>query len=86
MTKPSLFDELGSGTCPQGAGESPAHLPRSAWNEVPQETFLSWTWAEQLAYSAARDEDTAAHEDDPERREWFLRRAQLYKEEIDVTK
>lgn len=33
--------------------------PESEWREVPAARFLSWTLGEQLAYCAARDDDSA---------------------------
>ena len=84
MSEPSLFDDLeGGAPCQDEAGESPDYAPRSEWHEVPQATFLAWSERRQLEYCAARDEDSAAHEDDPERRAWYLWRANAYKEMIE---
>ena len=52
----------------------------SEWQEVPQARFLSWTDAEQLAYCAARDRDSASHEDDPWWCAFYVERAQKYEE------
>jgi hypothetical protein len=57
-------------------GKSPA---RSAWREVPQALFMSWSDAMQLKYCAARDRDSATtarlRGEDPE---FYLRRAESY--------
>src|SRR3972149_2177455 len=61
---------------PSGMGEvevgSPPYLLCSTWQEVPQTHFLSWSEIEQLAYCAARDENSAAYEDDLEIKAWYL--------------
>ena len=49
----------------------------SAWHEVPAALFLSWSPARQLAYCAARDEDSALLGEDAE---WFRQRADNYRE------
>jgi hypothetical protein len=83
-TQPDLFNDLGGGPCDH-ARESPAHyLPPSAWQEVPQPVFLSWSDARQLAYCAARDTDAAQY--DLPNAEFFRARAQTYKEMINGAK
>lgn len=56
---------------------------RSGWNEVPQPLFLSWSVGMQLAYCAARDYDSAEHEDDPKWCQFFIARAQEYERMLD---
>lgn len=52
----------------------------SAWQEVPQALFLSWSPARQAAYCAARDEDSAEHSLTYDEALWYLARAKSYKE------
>lgn len=54
--------------------------PRSAWQEVSQTTFLSWSEAEQLDYCARRDDDSAAHAPTERDAEFFRNRANDYRE------
>lgn len=65
MDQPTFFDDA-------------ADLPVSDWQEVPQARFLSWSDEMQRAYCAARDDDSAAHADDPWLEEFYLRRAIAY--------
>lgn len=79
----ALDDNSGGEPCSQ-AGESPAtydadDLPRSAWREVPQALFLSWSEARQLSYCAARDEDAALHATTLEEARWYQARARSYR-------
>lgn len=59
-------------------GLNPSGSDLSTWQEVPAARFLSWTRREQLAYCAARDEDSAAHEASPEWQLFYLERAAAY--------
>ncbi len=68
----SLFDEL-------SLTDEPEEQPE--WQEVPQERFLSWLPAMQLAYCAARDIDAASRAISAEEIEWYLARARAYQEE-----
>ena len=61
--------------CPKGVSSSPV------WQEVPQALYLSWSEPMQLAYCARRDEDMAQHAEE-EDRQFYLDRAQMYKEGI----
>lgn len=54
----------------------------STWHEVPQALFDSWSEARQLAYCAARDEDSAAQASTLEELNWYRDRANAYKEMI----
>ncbi|MCR4301822.1 MAG: hypothetical protein NUV51_09450 [Sulfuricaulis sp.] len=54
-------------------------LPPSIWQEVPAARFLSWTWREQLAYCAARDEDSAKHAENDEWQQFYENRARGYR-------
>jgi hypothetical protein len=81
IEQPDLFDvdEEGGAPCPQ-AGESPAAT--SSWREVPQVLFDSWPEKQQLAYCAARDEDSARYAEG-EWRELYAARAATYRERLD---
>lgn len=59
---------------------SPVDLPPSTWREVPQARFLSWTPAEQMAYCAVRDEDSASHEASPTWLRFYIERAESYRD------
>lgn len=62
--------------------DPPAYAPRSAWKEVDQNIFLSWSHRHQLAYCMARDLDTAAHAEEQSDKDFFTNRANDYKEMI----
>lgn len=53
--------------------------PRSAWLEVPQARFLSWSAEMQLAYCAARDEDSATYDHEDVWKQFYLQRAETYR-------
>ena len=50
------------------------------WREVPQALFLSWSPARQLAYCAARDEDSVLSAESDEEILFYGRRAASYRE------
>lgn len=50
----------------------------SAFCLAPHDLFLSWPIRQQLAHCAARDRDSAAQADTPEKSAWFLERAAGY--------
>lgn len=86
MSKQPEFDFDGS------SNEAPAAPPQdtvttemqvwtpapSSWKEVPQARFLSWSDAEQNAYCAARDRDSADEAKDEESELFFLERSLSY--------
>jgi len=49
------------------------------WREVPAALFLSWSEARQLAYCAARDEDSARRADTEAEAVWYRSRAEAYR-------
>lgn len=73
----SLFD-LGGEPCLPGQVTPAQPLPR-VWHEVPAARFLSWTAAEQYAYCAARDENSALYADTDEDYMFYKRRAEMYR-------
>jgi hypothetical protein len=85
--QPSLFD-FDAG-CPAefdpqnigGLGET-MPSPASIWQEVPQARYDSWPLAMQLAYCAARDENSAKYADSDEWREFYQERAESYRSAI----
>jgi hypothetical protein len=56
--------------------------PAPPWHEVPQPLFDSWGVPRQLAYCAARDEDSATSTYDPEWATFYAARAASYREMI----
>lgn len=73
------FDDLGGDPCvtnDEGGGQATASSQE--WHEVPQARFMSWPLAQQLAYCAARDIDSAAEADTLEEIEFFQQRARMY--------
>lgn len=68
----SLFDAL-----EEVPDEDPVIASRLR-GEVPQERFLSWPLAMQYIYCAERDEESAAAEDDPDWKAFYLARAEGY--------
>lgn len=72
----TLFDDVEDDSVDEEtAGESD-------WQEVPQALFLSWSERRQLAYCAARDEDSAAGAATLEELNWYRERANAYKADI----
>lgn len=85
----TLFDDIddqveGGAPCVEGTGESPVHPVRSAWVEVSQEIFLSWSDKQQLEYCVSRDLDSADFAETPDDIDFFLSRAKSYMEMIAV--
>ena len=70
MSERSLFDDL--------EPEEPEE-----WREVPQAVFLSWPRKMQLAYCAARDEDSAQHATSVAELDWYVARAKGYREDME---
>lgn len=65
------------------AGADAALVPRRPWVEVPQATYVTWSTARQVAYCAARDEDTAASpEQDADVRALCAARARAYRRDL----
>lgn len=55
------------------------------WKEVSQAYFLSWPLQMQYSYCMRRDLDSAESADTPEEKQFFLQRAQDYKQLVDAT-